>query len=177
MPRLQEAFANAKRYGTQQLNVLAGILPTGADRLAAFATGLKNLRRVEPLFTEAGITLLLENINTIDMPGYLLDTPTRAAELVVAIDSPSIQMQLDQCPAGMMKLDARAERKAHRDRIRPVQTADVPGRHQPGTGARPTQEFLSDLDVLGFGGAVGLEYKQQGIIEECLAWLPREARG
>jgi hydroxypyruvate isomerase len=47
---MQEALANAKRYGTQQLNVLAGILPTGADRVAAFATGLKTLQHAEPLF-------------------------------------------------------------------------------------------------------------------------------
>jgi hydroxypyruvate isomerase len=121
--------------------------------------------------------LLLENINAIDMPGYLLDTPTRAAELVAVIDSSRIQMQLEQYPAGTMKLDARAELKAHRDRIRHMQTADVPGCHQPGTGAQPIQDFLSDRDVLGFGGAVGLEYKPQGTTEEGLAWLPREARG
>jgi hydroxypyruvate isomerase len=53
----------------------------------------------------------------------------------------------------------------------------VPGRHEPGTGQQPIAEFLSDLDGLGYGGAVGLEYRPSGPMEAALAWLPRDQRG
>src|SRR5204862_385506 len=52
----------------------------------------------------------------------------------------------------------------------------MPGRNQPGTGGQPIREFLADLDELGYGGSVGLEYRPRGTMEEALAWLPRAAR-
>jgi hydroxypyruvate isomerase len=57
-----------------------------------------------------------------------------------------------------------------------VQIADVPGRHEPGTGHQPIPEFLKQLDEVGYAGAVGLEYRPSTTTDAALAWLPRAKR-
>ena len=174
---VREAITNARRLGTRRLNALAGILPASTSREAAFATALANLKTAAPLCAEAGVKLLVEAINRIDMPGYFAGTPDEAAELVRAADSPDIRLQLDQYHAGMVGVDAREALRQHAALVEHVQIADVPGRHQPGTGTQPIAEFLRELDDSGYRGSVGLEYRPQGSTEEGLAWLPRAERG
>src|SRR2546430_12929132 len=76
----------------------------------------------------------------------------------------------------LMGEDPRSVLRRHFSRIAHVQIADVPGRHQPGTGKQPISAFLSELDELGYAGSVGLEYRPQGPTDESLSWLPRDRR-
>ena len=93
-----------------------------------------------------------------------------------AVDRPNVRLQLDQYHVGMMGGDPRAALRKHRALIEHVQVADVPGRHEPGTGQQPIQEFLNDLDDLGYVGAVGLEYRPSATTDAALEWLPRDRR-
>lgn len=175
---VREAIGLARRFGTRKLNALAGLLqsaPSG-DWQRSFDTAVANLKLAAPLIEAAGLELLVENINRTDMPGYFASTPAEAAALVRAAGSPAVRMQLDQYHAGMAGLDARAMLREWLPLISHVQIADVPGRHQPGTGAQPIAAFLADLDQLGYAGAVGLEYKPLGPTAEALEWLPRDRR-
>jgi hydroxypyruvate isomerase len=174
---VREAIAAAQRFGTRRLNALAGIPPSGVPREEARRTAVANLRAAAPLVTKAGITLLVEAINTVDMPGYFASTADIAADLVQAAESPSVRLQLDQYHVGMMGDDPRAVLRRHFPLVAHVQIADVPGRHQPGTGQQPIAAFLRDLDDLGYTGSVGLEYRPQGPTDESLGWLPRSSRG
>jgi hydroxypyruvate isomerase len=72
--------------------------------------------------------------------------------------------------------DARALIREYLSLVDHVQIADVPGRHEPGTGQQPIAEFLEDLDALGYPGSVGLEYRPGQTTEAALAWLPRAQR-
>jgi hydroxypyruvate isomerase len=174
---VREAIAAAQRFGTRRLNALAGIPPAGVPREEARRVAVANLRAAAPLLAKAGVTLLVENINTTDMPGYFASTPDAAADLVESAGSPNVRLQLDQYHAGMMGEDPRSALRRHFPRIAHVQIADVPGRHQPGTGKQPIPAFLSDLDELGYAGSVGLEYRPEGTTDQSLTWLPRESRG
>jgi hydroxypyruvate isomerase len=173
---VRAAVAAAKRFGTRRLNALAGI-PKGVPREAAQKTAVANLRAAVPLVESIGATLLVEAINSIDMPGYFADTVERAAALVEEAGSPSVRLQLDQYHAGMMGTDPIAALRRYSPLVAHAQIADVPGRNQPGTGKQPIREFLEELDRLGYAGSVGLEYKPLGTMDEALAWLPRERRG
>jgi hydroxypyruvate isomerase len=173
---VREAIRAAHRFGTPRLNALAGIPPPGVSREDARRTAIANLRAAAPLVEGAGITLLVEAINTIDMPGYFAATADIAADLVESAGSPSVRLQLDQYHVGMTGQDVRAVLRRRFPLVAHAQIADVPGRHQPGTGQQPIAAFLSDLDELGYAGSVGLEYKPAGSTEESLAWLPREQR-
>jgi hydroxypyruvate isomerase len=110
------------------------------------------------------------------MPGYFASTPDIAAGLVRAAESESVRLQLDQYHAGRMGLDAREELRKHASLVGHVQIADVPGRHEPGTGTQPIAEFLRELDEIDYRGYVGLEYKPLAGTEAALAWLPRQKR-
>jgi hydroxypyruvate isomerase len=173
---LREAVTSAKRFGTRRLNALVGI-PRGASAEEARRTAVRNLRTAIPVVESIGATLLVEAINSIDMPGYLADTVDRAAALVQEAGSPSVRLQLDQYHAGMMGIDPVAALRKHAALVGHAQIADVPGRNQPGTGTQPIREFLDELDGMGYGGSIGLEYKPRGSMDEALAWLPRAARG
>jgi hydroxypyruvate isomerase len=173
---VREAIRAATRFGTRRINALAGIPPAGVAHEQAKRTAMANLRAASRLVEKAGITLLVEAINTIDIPGYFASTADIAAELVTAADSPNVRLQLDQYHVGMMGHDARAVLRRYFPLVAHVQIADVPGRHQPGTGQQPIVGFLSDLDELGYGGSVGLEYRPLGTSDDSLSWLPRELR-
>jgi hydroxypyruvate isomerase len=172
---LREAIRSAQKLGTPRLNTLAGI-PTG-PREEAHRTAVSNLRAGAPLAEAAGITLLVEGINSIDMPGYFADTVDLAAALVREVAHPSVRLQLDQYHVGMIGGDARASLREYATLVEHVQIADVPGRHQPGTGSQPITAFLQDLDDVGYRGSVGLEYRPLGSTAEALDWLPRGLRG
>lgn len=174
---VRDAVAAAGRFGTRLVNALAGIPPASASREVAQETAVGNLRAAIPLVEKAGVTLLVEAINSVDMPGYFADTAERAAALVEAVASPSVRLQLDQYHVGMAGTDPRAALRQHRSLVAHVQIADVPGRNQPGTGAQPIPAFLRDLDEMGYRGSVGLEYRPRGSMADALTWLPKEQRG
>ncbi|HEV7665662.1 MAG TPA: TIM barrel protein [Chloroflexota bacterium] len=174
---IDDALAAALRFGTRRLNAIAGVLPPGVDRADAERTAVANLKVAAPRAEEAGVFLLVENINPTDMPGYVADTAARAATIVQAVNHPSVRLQLDQYHVGMVGGDARQAFATYRTLIEHVQIADVPGRHEPGTGQQPIAAFLEDLDAAGYQGSVGLEYRPSGDTDSALAWLPRDRRG
>ena len=167
---------HAELLGTRRLNVLAGIRPAHVSPAAAFDTAVTNLRAAAPRAEAAGVSLLIENLNPIDFPGYLADSAERAAALVSAVAHPSVRLQLDQYHVGMTGGDAPAAARQYAALLGHVQIADVPGRHEPGTGTQPIAAFLSALDESGYEGQVGLEYRPATTTQAALEWLPRAAR-
>jgi hydroxypyruvate isomerase len=168
---VHEAIDLATRIGTSRLNALVGIPPPGVGSDQAIATAIANLTRVAPLVRDAGITLLIEAINNVDMPGYWASTVGRAAHLVEVANHPSVRLQLDQYHAAMAGEDAIACLREHFPLVAHVQIADVPGRHEPGTGSQPIGAFLDELDRLGYEGFVGLEYRPLVDTATSLEWL------
>jgi hydroxypyruvate isomerase len=176
MGTVQDAIGLAKRLGTKRLNALAGIVPSGISRDTATEIALHNIRAAAPLIERAGLTLMVESINGVDMPGYLLDTVDKAAGLVRAAGSESVRLQFDQYHCAMSGGIAIDAFRTYAPLIRHVQIADVPGRHQPGTGQQPIEAFLDELDRIGYDGFVGLEYRPQGTTEVSLSWLEARRR-
>ena len=173
---VRAALETARRLGVQRLNVLTGIPRPELREAEVHQTLIDNFRWAASVSEPTGVTLLVENLNSTDFPGIYVSTADRAAQLVSDVDRTNVRLQLDQYHVGMMGGDARAELRKHLPLLEHVQIADVPGRHQPGTGQQPIAEFLSDLDALGYHGAVGLEYRPSGPTEAALAWLPRALR-
>jgi hydroxypyruvate isomerase len=174
---LDEALQAAHRLDVQKLNVLTGIPTPDVGPHTAHETLVANFQWAAPRAAAAGVTLLIENINPTDFPGYHIRSVERATDLIRAIGAGNVRLQLDQYHAGMVGGDARALLRESANLVEHVQIADVPGRHEPGTGQQPIAEFLSDLDALGYRGSVGLEYRPSQATEAALAWLPRDQRG
>jgi hydroxypyruvate isomerase len=168
---VRDAISLARRLGTCRLNTLVGVLPTNVSQEQAQATAVANLHRVAPLAEEAGITLLIEALNSVDAPGYWPSTVAAAAHLVETVGRSNVRLQLDQYHAAMAGESAIACLEAYFQRIGHVQIADVPGRHEPGTGSEPIGAFLGALDRLGYEGFVGLEYRPLVDTASSLEWL------
>lgn len=173
---MHEALETAQRLGVGRLNVLTGIPDPGQDQSLTHRTIVENLEWASSVADPTGVKLLVENLNDTDFPGIYVSTVERAAQIVNDVDRPNVRVQFDQYHVGMMAGDARAEIRKYRDLVEHVQIADVPGRHEPGTGQQPIREFLGDLDSLGYTGAVGLEYRPSGATDAALEWLPRDQR-
>jgi hydroxypyruvate isomerase len=174
------AIQYATALGCRQLNCLAGIAPAGVDEVRARTTFVANLRGAARRLQDAGIRLLIEAINTRDIPRFFLRTTAQALEIMGEVGSDNLFLQYDVYHMQIMEGDLATTIQKHLDRIAHVQIADNPGRHEPGTG-EINYDFLFDyLDRIGYDGWVGCEYKPAASTESGLGWMTRRvtfARG
>jgi hydroxypyruvate isomerase len=170
------SVATAIRYGQAlgctKINCLAGLAPADIDAATLEATLVANLAYAAPRFADAGIRLLIEPINTRDMPGFFLATPRHAEHILDAVGADNLYIQYDIYHAQVMQGDLIPTYARLRERIAHVQIADNPGRHEPGTGEINYGFVLGELDRLGYDGFVGCEYKpKSGDTTAGLGWM------
>ena len=132
-----------------------------------------NLRKSAEAFAVLGIRVLVEAINPIDMPGFLINTPEHLDELLRAVDHPNLAAQYDLYHMARQGLDVAAGVRLLAGRIGHVQFADVPGRGAPGSGELAFPPLLSALCDSGYDGWLGAEYKPgEAGTQASLGWLP-----
>jgi hydroxypyruvate isomerase len=174
---VKDAVAIAPRLGTTLLNALAGKLPPGVSAERARMTVVENLKRAAPLCEDAGITLMSEGLNSVQTPGYFLDNSTLGFGIVDEVNSPAVKFQYDVYHMQIMEGNLIDTIKANVEKIAHIQIADVPGRHEPGTGEINYPNVLKAIDESGYQGYVALEYVPSGDTQAGLdAWLPKEQR-
>jgi hydroxypyruvate isomerase len=170
----KSGVAQAIKYATaldcDRVNCLAGIPPASVDAAAARETFVRNLRYAAPLLGSAGITLLIEPINTRDVPGFFLNGTAQAIEIIDAVGSDNLQLQYDIYHMQIMEGNVAQTIERHLPRIGHIQLADVPGRHEPGTGAIDFPSLLAQIDRLGYDGWIGCEYVPAAGTAAGLAW-------
>ncbi|MBA1187896.1 hydroxypyruvate isomerase [Pseudomonas entomophila] len=172
------AMAYAKVLGTQQINCLAGIRPTNRDDALVQRTFVDNLRYAVDALQDAGITLLMEMINTRDVPGFYLNRTAQALAIQAEVGSANLLLQYDLYHMQIMEGDLAQTLQTHLDRIGHVQLADTPGRHEPGTGEINHRFLFDHLERIGYSGWIGAEYHPRGRTEDGLGWLrPGRDRG
>ena len=172
---LREGVLRALDYagalGCTRLHCMAGIRPAGVDEGALRAAYLTSLRFAGSALAARGLTLLVEGINTRDMPGYYLSTSRQAFELMDAAGVPNLYYQYDVYHMQIMEGDLAATLERRIGRIGHVQIADPPGRHEPGTGEVNFGFLLRHLDRIGYRGWVGCEYRPRAGTEAGLSWM------
>ena len=174
------AIETATALGVGQLNCLAGKTPLGASDALLRSTLLANLKYAATELKRAGLKLLVEPINTHDIPGFFVNRSAQALTLIDevrhAADVDNVYLQYDLYHAQRMEGELVGTLKRHLPQIAHVQIADNPGRHEPGTGEIAWDFVFSQLDALGYTGWVGCEYAPATSTEAGLGWLER-ARG
>jgi len=164
------ALEYAKTLGCSRLTVLAGVAPSGADREELSQTLSDNLTFAGKAVEGTGITVLLEAINTIDIPGFFVTTTAQSKALVAASGSPNVKVQYDIYHMQIMEGDLARTIQANLGQIGHFQLADNPGRNEPGTGEINYGFLLPYIDSLGYDGWVGCEYRPKGQTEAGLSW-------
>ena len=167
---VDQAIAYATTLGCDRVNCLAGILPAGVDPAAARDTLVQNLTYAAPRFKGAGIMLLIEPINTRDIPGFFLSGSGQAIDIITATGSDNVWLQYDIYHMEIMEGDVASAIPRHLPLIKHMQLADVPGRHEPGTGAIDFGSLLPQIDRIGYDGWIGCEYVPAAGTVPGLTW-------
>lgn len=165
------AIEYARELGNTQINCLVGITPSGADASQVEQTLVTNLRYAAGKLEAAGIRLVMEMINTLDIPGFYLTTTHQALELRDKVGSANLYLQYDIYHMQIMEGDLARTLQNNLAVINHVQLADNPGRHEPGTGEINYGFLFEHLDRTGYAGWVGCEYKPLTTTEAGLGWL------
>jgi len=166
-----KAIEYAKALGCKQLNCLAGIAPKGVDAARVRNTFVANLQFAAEKLAKEGIRLLIEPINTRDIPGFYLCHTQQALDIIDAAGSDNLALQYDIYHMQIMEGDLAPTIERNLARIEHMQLADNPGRHEPGTG-EINYPFLFDfIDKLGYKGWIGCEYKPLKTTDAGLGWI------
>jgi hydroxypyruvate isomerase len=168
---VRQAIDYATALGCRQVNCLAGIAPLSVTGEELRKTLVANLRFAATALGEAGIRLLVEPINTRDIPGFYLCRTAQALELIDEVGSENLFLQYDIYHMQIMEGDLARTLEASLPRIAHVQLADNPGRNEPGTGEINYPFLFRHLDRIGYRGWIGCEYKPRGATEAGLSWL------
>src|SRR4051794_28623697 len=165
------ALAYADALDVAQLNCLAGLRLDDVAETTQWSTLVGNVRHAARELEAAGRRLLVEPVNTYDVPGFLLPTTADALRLMDEVDEPNVLLQFDAYHVRRMEGDPARRLATLLDRVGHVQIADDPGRHQPGTGEIDFAALFELLDDAGYHGAVGLEYVPTPDTAGSLGWL------
>jgi len=166
-----KAVEYALALGTPQLHMMAGLVPAGSDMAIHRKTYFENMKFAAQALAKHNLNLLLEPINTRDMPGYFLNTQAQAHQLRVESGEPNVKVQMDFYHAQIMEGDLAETFKKYFKDIGHTQIASVPKRNEPDDGEVNYPYLYQLLDEMGYEGYVGCEYRPKGKTEDGLAWF------
>jgi hydroxypyruvate isomerase len=167
---VEQALAYAEALDVEQLNCLVGLRLDDVDPSVQWAAMIGNERYAARRAQAAGRRILLEPVNTFDVPGFLLPTTDDALRLIAEVAEPNVGLQFDAYHVQRMEGDPATRLAPLLDQVGHVQIADNPGRHQPGTGEIDFAALFALLDE-DYEGAVGLEYIPTPDTASSLGWL------
>jgi hydroxypyruvate isomerase len=168
----------ARSLGCKKMNALVGHEVPSMARDEQLALARENVRFAAAKAEAAGVTVMVEAVNTFENGPYLLYTTGQAAGFVRDVGRENVKVQHDIYHMQRMEGNLVANLREHIGLIGHVQIADSPGRGEPGTGEIHFPFVLDELERLGYDGHVGLEYNPTtGMTEESFGWLPKELRG
>jgi 2-dehydrotetronate isomerase len=155
---VQQALSYAQALGCTQLHVMAGIQPANVSQETCEAVYRRNLRYAADYFEPHGIRVLIEPINTRDMPGYMLHTSGQAKRIIEVVDHPNLFLQMDLYHCQIMEGDLATRIKTLFPLISHFQIAGNPERHEPDLGEVHYPYLFDLIDRLDYQGWIGCEY-------------------
>ena len=170
---LDTALDYARVIGNRRLHVMAGRIPDGADRSLHRALYVKNLAYAAAHAAPEGITIVIEPINTRDIPGYFLNRQDEAHAVREEVGASNLKVQMDFYHCQIVEGDLAMKFRQYVSNIGHIQVASVPERHEPDTGEVNYPYLFALIDELGYDGWVGCEYRPRAGTSEGLGWLKR----
>jgi hydroxypyruvate isomerase len=161
----------ARRLACPRVNCLVGRQLEHVPIEEQWATLVDNVKHAAGLFERAGLVLLIEPVNTFDIPGFFLRTSAEAFHLQDAVGAPNLRVQFDVYHAQRMEGNLTHTLTRNIGRIGHIQVADAPDRGQPGTGEINFANLFRALDRTDYGGEVGLEYRPTGPTDASFDWI------
>lgn len=167
-------FAQALEYaavlGNERVHVMAGIVASDADAARCRAVYLENLAYAAASAAKHGLTVLIEPINTRDMPGYFLSRQDDAHAICAQVGAANLRVQFDCYHCQIMEGDLAVKLKRDMAGIGHIQIAGVPERHEPDLGEVNYPYLFDVIDGLGYDGWIGCEYRPRAGTSAGLGW-------
>ena len=169
------AIAKALEYAAAldctQVHVMAGLVAPGADRAAMRRTYVENLRYAAGEAAKQGVNVLIEPINTGDIPGFFLNRQDEANALITEVGAPNLRVQMDLYHCQIVEGDVTTKIRRYIGNVGHFQIAGVPGRHEPSVGEMNYPYLFSVIDELGYEGWIGCEYRPKVNTTAGLSWI------
>jgi hydroxypyruvate isomerase len=166
---MQRALAFLEAAGSSQLHVMAGKPSPDADAASVRTTFVRNLQWI----AEAAPTvrIMIEPLNTHDVPGYALTTLEQAAEVISEVGRANVGLQLDLYHAQIMGGDLTRRIRRFAPLIRHVQISGAPTRNEPDRGEVNLSHVMQTLADVGYDGWISGEYRPTGTTRNSLHWM------
>lgn len=172
----QEAVDFSKRVGCSLINCLAGNDLGASSRDEQMQVVAENYQWALPIAERHGIVVCVEPLNTFDTPKFLWPHTQDGIAFMRRVNSPFVKLQFDVYHMHRMGEDVVQMMRQHIADIGHIQFADVPGRHEPGTGEIKWRDVFQTIEDSGYNGFLGLEYIPSTTADESLRWLPQGKR-
>ena len=164
-PANHEKFLDAMRYAVElahkfdapMFTVVGHQQVDGVDHQSSVDNLKKALERAAPILEDGQKMLILEPFNPVDHQGHFLNGSPDSLKVCREIDSPMVKINWDLYHMQLTEGNLVANMREGIDQIGYIQVADVPGRHQPGTGELDYGFIFNALDEMGYSGPIGLE--------------------
>jgi hydroxypyruvate isomerase len=168
---IAKALEYAAVLGNDRIHVMAGLLPDEALRERHLAVYLENLGYAAEQAAKAGITVLIEPINTRDMPGFFLNRQDQAQAICQQVGADNLKVQFDFYHCQIVEGDVISTLRRDFAGVGHIQIAGVPDRHEPDLGELNYTWLFAEIDRLGYSGWIGCEYRPKGDTSQGLQWL------
>ena len=175
----ERALDYAAALHCPRLHVMAGLVPASTPRDALRPTYLENLAWAARKAGDAKVDVLIEPINTRDIPGFFLNRQAEAHAIVAEVGAPNLKVQMDLYHCQIVEGDVAMKLRAYlpTGRVGHLQIAGVPERHEPDVGELNHDYLFDVIDALGYDGWIGCEYRPATTATQGLGWLRRWRQG
>jgi hydroxypyruvate isomerase len=175
---IELALHYAEALSCPRIHVMAGVVSQGVDRETVQPTYVSNLQHAARMAGKSGVDLLIEPINTRDIPRYFLNRQDHAHEILREVGASNLQVQMDLYHCQIVEGDVAMKLRKYipTGNVGHIQIAGSPGRNEPDIGELNYPYLFSVLEELDYKGWVGGEYKpvrgnQPGATSAGLGWL------
>jgi len=171
------ALSYAQALHCPRVHLMAGLAPAGADRARLRDTYLANLGWAAALAAAQNVDVLIEPINTRDIPGFFLNRQDEAHAIVQQVGAPNLKVQMDLYHLQIVEGDVSTKLRQYlpSGRVGHLQIAGVPLRQEPDLGELNYPYLFQLIDELGYDGWIGCEYRPRAGTSAGLGWLRRSA--
>ncbi|AAU46795.1 hydroxypyruvate isomerase [Burkholderia mallei] len=168
---IDTALDYARVIGNDTLHVMAGLIAPTQDRARHRDVYLRNLAHAAEAARAQNVTIVIEPINPRDMPGFFLNRQDDAQAICREVGAPNLLVQFDCYHCQIVEGDLAMKLKRDIAGIGHIQIAGVPQRHEPDVGEIHYPYLFELIDVLGYDGWIGCEYRPKAGTSEGLGWL------
>jgi hydroxypyruvate isomerase len=158
MAEIKKTIEYHKVIGNKSVTTLTGPALPGVSRSAQRRSAIEGLKRAAELLEKTDLALVVEPLNHIDHPGFFMTHSDELAEIIAAVNSKNARMLFDLYHLQITEGNLINNFRAHVDLIGYVQTGDVPGRKEPGTGEVNYRNVFKAIYDAGYRGIIGMEH-------------------